>query len=189
MHSIAQLCDGLVTAYEAKGQAVSQNLKPGISESEYARAIGFDQQEIPPSVIELYQWRNGCADEDAEALFLFRDNCFISGDRGKEELNHIRQFYGADSEDRFDLNRVIPIAAFEGSVFAVVTSQHKLGAEFEHPVVSIFEGIDLFFSSIESMLQTCIAWVAHPDWDPYDALPRDTELEIWQRLNPGLYLG
>jgi hypothetical protein len=189
MPSIAELCDDLVTAYEAKGQAVSQNLSPGISESEYARAIGFDIQEIPPAVLKLYQWRNGCADEEAEALFLFRDNCFISADRGKEELNQIRNFYGADIEDRFDLHRVIPIAAFEGSVFAVVTGQHNFGPEFEHPVVSIFEGIDLFFSSIEAMVQTCIAWVAHPDWEPYDALPNDTELEIWQRLNPGVELG
>ena len=189
MPSIAELCDDLVTAYEAKGQAVSQNLKPGISESEYARAIGFDIQEIPPAALKLYQWRNGCVDEEAEALFLFRDNCFISADRGKEELNQIRNFYGADDEDRFDLHRVIPIAAFEGSVFAVVTGQHNFGPEFEHPVVSIFEGIDLFFSSIEAMVQTCTAWVAHPNWDPYDALPNDTELEIWKRLNPGVELG
>jgi hypothetical protein len=91
MPSIAELCDDLVTAYEAKGQAVSQNLKPGISESEYARAIGFDIQEIPPSVLKLYRWRNGCADEEAEALFLFRDNCFISADRGKEELNQLKR--------------------------------------------------------------------------------------------------
>jgi hypothetical protein len=189
MQTIAELCNNLVTAYEAKGQAVSQTLKPGISETEYARAIGFALQEIPPSVLKLYQWRNGCADEDAESLFLFRDNCFISVDRGREELSLIRKFYSADDEDRFDLNRVIPIAAFEGSVFAVVTGKHSFGPGFEYPVVSIFEGIDLFFSSIEAMLQTCIAWVAHPDWDPYDALPSDVELEIWQRLNPGVDLG
>jgi len=189
MQSIAELCDDLATAYEAKGQAVSQNLKSGLSESEYAKAIGFDLQAIPTSVVKLYQWRNGCADEEAEALFLFRDNCFISADRGKEELNQIRTFYSADDENRFDLNRVIPIAAFEGSVFAVVTGKHNFGPGFEYPVVSIFEGIDLFFSSIEAMLQTCIAWVAHPDWNPYDALHSDVELEIWQRLNPGVDLG
>lgn len=189
MHSIAELCDDLVTAYEAKGQVVSQNLKPGIPESEYARIIGFDPQEIPPSVLKLYQWRNGCVDEEVEALFLFRDNCFISADRGKEELNLIRNFYSADDEDRFDLNRVIPIAAFEGSVFAVVTGKHNFGSGFEYPVVSIFEGIDLFFSSIEAMLQTCIAWVTHPDWDRYNSLPYNVELEIWKRLNPAVDLG
>ena len=189
MKSVAKLCDDLVAAYEAKEQAVSQNLMPGISKSEYAKAIGFEIQAIPLSVLNLYQWRNGCANEAADALFLFRDNCFISADRGKEELSMIRSIYGAESEERFDLTSVIPIAAFEGAVFAVVTGDHHFGPEFTHPVVSIFEGIDLFFSSVESMLQTCIAWVSHPDWDPFNALPREEELEIWRRLNPAIDLG
>jgi hypothetical protein len=188
MKSVAELGDELVAIYEAKGQTVSQNLMLGISPSEYAKAIGFEIEQIPSSVLKLYQWRNGCANEGAEALFLFRDNCFIRAERGKEELNMIRNIYGANSEDRFDLTRVIPIAAFEGSVFAVVTGKHNLGSRFEHPVVSIFEGIDLFFGSIESMLQTCIAWVGHPEWEPFNELPRDEELKIWRRLNPGVDL-
>jgi hypothetical protein len=189
MKTITELCDDLVAVYEAKGQAVSHNLKPGIAESEFAQSMGRDRTAIPTAVLELYQWHNGCIDETADSLFCFRDCCFISADRAQAELNLIQSVYGTEMEERFDLTQVIPIATFEGAVLAVVIGPHSLGDSCEHPVVSIFEGIDLWFCSLTSMLQTCIAWVSHPDWAPFEALPSNEELAIWRRLNPGVDLG
>jgi hypothetical protein len=55
-----------------------------------------------------------------------------------------------------------------------------------HPVIGAFHGIDVYFLSIESMIETCIEWLEQPDYDLNRTAPN--ELEIWQRHNPGVFL-
>ena len=48
-------------------------------------------------------------------------------------------------------------------------------------MISFFQGIDLYYDSIAAMVETAIAWVSQPDWEPYAAAPN--ELAIWRRHN------
>ncbi len=50
-----------------------------------------------------------------------------------------------------------------------------------HPVISYFQGIDVYYDSIEAMVDTTIAWVSQAGWAPYETTPN--ELEIWRRYN------
>ncbi len=55
-------------------------------------------------------------------------------------------------------------------------------------MISVMEGITVFFYSIEHMLDTCIGWVTHPTYDADGgSLPEDIELEVWRKHNPGIF--
>lgn len=187
MKTITELCEDLVSAFEAKGANVSSNLRPGISSSEYAKVIGFPEEELPSDLLELYQWRNGCFDEyafdeDTEHRLMFRDNIFISVERAREELTNFDE--DPEGDDRFDLKRAIPIAFWEGATYAVVTGSHKFGSNLTNPIIEYFEGIDLSYDSIRSMLETCIAWVSDSSWIVGYGVDTFKEKEIWDRHNP-----
>lgn len=73
------------------------------------------------------------------------------------------------------------------SSFVVVCGRHTLSSPHPSPVVSIYQGIDMFFLSLETMLRTCIEWTRHPSWEKAVGLPHEIESEVWHRLNPGIF--
>ena len=106
----------------------------------------------------------------------------------------MRDVYGPSPDDDlgdagFDIESVFPFATYEGSWYAIVCGPHALATSSQHPIVSLFQGMDLFFHSFDAMLSTCIDWVRHPDWSVENGLglSPDVELEIWQRHNPGIF--
>lgn len=54
-----------------------------------------------------------------------------------------------------------------------------------HPVVCVDEGISVYFDSVGSMVDTCIAWLEHPDYERVGAGPHVGE--IWQAKNKHLF--
>lgn len=184
--TIAQRCDRLVEAFQAQGRAPESNLKPPLSLGEiekFADGLGL---KLPPEVVELYRWHNGVDQEDDDDVLLFRDNVFLSLDRACEVYHTIQRYYQSDPQ--VDLSSCFPIASFEGSSYVVACGQHSFGVERPHPVVLVFQGIEMHFHSLASMLDTCIDWVSHPAWDPYQ-FPLDLERAIWQQHNPGIFGG
>src|SRR5687767_6825379 len=76
----------------------------------------------------------------------------------------------------------------------ILASTRPLDLELPEVVVELYEwrngqGITMYYHSIRSMLETCIAWVREPRWtkDSDLGLHPDVEREIWGRHNPGIF--
>jgi hypothetical protein len=115
---------------------------------------------------------------------------FLGLERALAEYPLIQEHYspGPDSiPHEFDVRESFPIAAFMGSSLVVVCGEHSYRSPHSHPVVKVYQGLYLWFHSVEAMLRTCIAWVGHPSWRPAEDLPEDVEHELWERYNPGIF--
>lgn len=193
MGVITDLCEQLADAYTLAGVDVRANLRPGISRAEVLEALAPLRLVVPEEVIELYGWRNGhilC--DDYERSLRFRDDPFLCIDRAVDEYADIQEYYGIHStldDDRIDLKAVIPISSFEGAWDVVVCGAHLHGGHMDHPVIHVHQGVTLYYHSIEAMLRTNIDWVSSPHWEQFGSLPRDVEMAIWQRHNPGIFSG
>jgi hypothetical protein len=188
---IAMLGEQLADAFEAKGVAVRTSLNPGVAR-DYAvgraAALGI---ELPDEVVDLYEWHNGVDDSvgDGDSI-VFRDNGFISIEAAIGEFAAIQKYYGVHStieSDQVDLKTCFPIARFEGAWYVVACGGHLHGQDMQHPVISVFQGVDLFFYSLENMLRTCISWVSHPAWKQHEGVPQGVEMEIWRKHNADIF--
>lgn len=187
---ISVLCDCLADAFEAKGVAVRKNLRPGLTREGILRIVQPLKLVLPEDVIALYQWRNGHDDESAENVLCFRDNTFLSLERAVEEFASVQSTYGADStlqNDWVDLRACIPFSHFEGAWDVVACGAHLHRNAGDHPVIRVFQGVDLYYPSIGSMLKTCIEWVSHAQWDPMNGLPDSVVMAIWRKHAPGIF--
>lgn len=72
-----------------------------------------------------------------------------------------------------------------GSTYLVVSGAHQLKPICASPVIGAFQGTDVYFLSIESMIETCIEWVEQPDYEPHMSAPN--EMSIWRKHNPGVF--
>lgn len=182
--------DQLLASYESKGINVSNSLLPALSEAEIREKCFWFPAEVPQEIIALYTWRGGQAEEacDSEHSFLFRDNNFCSLDIIKKEYKDIMEYYGVNPEDHLMLKYSFPFATFQGSWYVIPANKHNFNPSLKHPVIAVFEGIDVFFYSIESMIDICIDWINHPNYSvETHSLPRSAEMEIWQKHNPGIF--
>ena len=181
--------DLLATAYEEKGLKVKQTMLPGIPEAELRKKCSWFPGELPEEIIALYEWSGGQVkdDWDVEYPFWFRDNVFSRIDRAKVEYSSMMSSYGSYPEDHEMLKYSFPFAAFNGSVYVLPTKGHNLNSVLNKPIVNVFQGIDIFFYSIERMVETCVDWVRN-DMYSYDGVfPEKVEQEIWQKHNPGVF--
>ena len=183
------LLEELRAALIERGCDVDQHLMPGISPLELREEVRPLGLRLPDEVMELYAWRGGQGEEAEMAVdaLRFRDNVFIDIPSSLRTYEEIQQYRSAGIEYGFDLGEAFPFAAFMGASYAVICGEHRLASPAAHPVVSFFEGVDLFFHSLETMVSTCIEWVRHPGWSKESELSQDTELEIWLRHNPGVF--
>ena len=188
---IAILGEQLADAFEARGVPVRATLNPGLARDHVMRRAASLGIELPEDVVSLYAWRNGVAESAAHGeSMVFRDNAFISLEAAIGEYASIQKYYGVHStieSDRVDLKACFPIACYEGAWYVVACGGHLHGQDKQHPVISVFQGVDLFFYSVESMLRTCISWVSHPQWTPHSTLPQAVEMAIWRRHNAGIF--
>lgn len=191
MGVITDLCEQLADTYALQGVDVRANLKPGIARAEILEALASLRLVVPEDVIELYGWRNGhILHTDYERSLSFRDDPFLTIDGAVDAYLMMQHGYGIDStlaDDRVDLKMVIPISSFEGAWDVVACGAHLHGSHMDHPVIHVHQGISLYYHSIEAMLRTNIDWVASPHWEQFSSLPRDVEMAIWERHNPGIF--
>lgn len=184
--------ESLRQGFEDHGRAVTAHLRPGLDEAEVRRRCAWFPVPVPTEVVALYGWHDGQA-PDAERTadaFLFRDCAFISLDRAREVHRTMSGAYsGAASILGVSVATCFPVAEFEGATLVVPCDAPPGGDAQLRPVVSVFEGIEVFFYSVERMVETCLDWVRHPAFDPRAGLPRPAELEIWRRHNPGIFPG
>lgn len=172
--------DALADAYAEHGYDVRGNLFAGATPEEIAAVESGLGVELPTAYRDLYGWSAGPVDERGPAPVLsFRDMGLLPLSRVLEERDHLVEVYGWFED--VDVRTTAPVAYFEGAVLAVACGPQRLTSAAPHPVVSFFQGIDVHYDSIESMVETALAWVSQPTWRRYEETP--DELEIWRRHN------
>lgn len=190
--ALTPLLEELRLAFLERGCDVDRHLRPGLPPDEIRARISGSGVEAPSALVELYAWRDGQS-ETAQAshdAFCFRDCPFLDLERALGELELVRRLYPPAPDALplgFELDRVVPFASLMGSTLAVVCGAHTLPSPDPHPVVNLFQGIEVFFHSLESMTRTCIDWVRDPRWSPATHLPGDVEHRAWVLHNPGLF--
>ena len=192
--NLHRLLEQLRLAFESRSLNVSDTLLPPRSENEILMGSEWFPGEMVPELISLYSWRGGQEPgpwdlTDGNDPFWFRDCAFSSLAIAEEEYQSMMASYGQIREYRDVLRTCFPFAAFNGGWLVIPTKAHNFDAGLARPVVSVMEGIDVFFYSIETMVQTCVGWVTHPDYSEDEGLPSDVELEIWRKYNPGIFGG
>ena len=147
LHSQLEL---LRLAYESQALNVSETLLPPLGEQDIQVAAEWFPGALVPEVVSLYSWRGGqepgpwdLADKDFP--FWFRDCAFSSLAIAEEEYHSIMASYGQAPEFRGVLERSFPFAAFNGGWLVVPTVPYSFDAGLKHPIVSVMEGIDVFF--------------------------------------------
>ncbi|MDJ0878760.1 MAG: hypothetical protein QNI86_09120 [Halieaceae bacterium] len=182
--------DGLLAAYENRGIPVGDTLLPPLDEAQLRTACDWFPQELPPEIVALYGWRGGQEKDawESEHPFWFRDVSFSTIVRARDDYQSILSSYGLFPGDRSLLKSAFPFAAFNGAWYVLPAGGHPFNASLQRPVVSVFEGIDLYYYSLEQMIATCTEWVSHPQYSPDGSLPHETELAIWRKHNPGIFV-
>lgn len=184
--------DRLADAFHAHGIPVRDNLLPGATDAELDEVAAQLGVDLPQEYRDLYRWSAGSRDHETGPRLVFRDMAFLPLSLVVEHQRAVVETYatgmpeGESATELYgiDLARTAPIAELMGSTLVVACGWQRL-TDRSHPVVNAFQGIDVFFHSVGSMIDTCIEWVDQADYDAY--APAPNEMAIWQRHNPGVF--
>ena len=113
---------------------------------------------------------------------------FCSLARAEDEYASILSSYGWIPGRRGLLKYAFPFAEFNGGWYVMPALGHPFNLSLACPIISVFEGIDVYYYSLELMVNTCIEWVSHPEYSADGSLPHEIELEIWRKHNPGIFV-
>ncbi|KJS28847.1 MAG: hypothetical protein VR64_22740 [Desulfatitalea sp. BRH_c12] len=179
----------LLKAFESKGMNVNDSLLPALTESEIKNQCSWFPGELTDEIIALYEWRGGQTKDalESEQPFWFRDNSFCSIERARFEYKSMMDSYGTYKPDHHMLKNAFPIASFNGAWYVIPTKGHNLASALKRPVISVHEGIVIYFYSIEKMVETCVEWVEHNNYSSDGLYPESIEMEIWKKHNPGIF--
>ncbi len=188
--TITDKLNRLVGLIESKGYPLSQFLRPPLSLetiNSKSQSLPFD---LPAEIIELYTWHDGI--EENSEIPLFRDNRFLSWDEALEEYTMMCTYYVDDDINlEVDFRQSFPFAGFEGSLY-VIPSEPQTSIS-QRPIINVFEGIDVYFPNLPTMLDTIHAWYQEGAYRITSTENGQVELDIddrqeatiWARLNPG----
>ena len=184
---IHQLLERYIGAIKAKGYPIDKYLNPGLTRAQIAKQLLELPFTPPEEIFQLYQWHDGV--NEACQVSLFRDHQFLSIEQAKEEYETLCTYYVGERIDYgVDLSKCFPFAGFEGSIYVLPAESQTLKPELESPVISVFEGVDVYFRDLSTTIETCIAWYVEGVYQVDDySVDEKRELEIWKRLNPGIF--
>ena len=188
---VHQLLEELRLSYEARGSRVSGGLKAALSENEIDERCAWFPGTLAEEIYSLYSWRGGqeISSED-QSPFWFRDVIFSTPEAAALQYKSMIETYGKlmpQSLVGVDLSFCFPFAAFSGGWYVFPCAGQALNRRFSRPIISVLQGVDAYYNSLDSLLKTCIAWVKHPAYGSQGRAWDEVEMEIWERLNPGVF--
>lgn len=186
--SLLSKLDAMRAAVEARNPNTTAGLQPGLTDAQIRDQTLWFKPGLPRELQTLYRWRNGYRDTGADRTppFWFRDYVFSPIEQAEKAYEGMMSTYGADPASHALLADAFPFASLGGGWLVAPTTPRSVAPGLERPILSVFQGISVFFHSIESMVETCTAWVSHPASDGF-GLPPKIEMEIWRRFNPGIF--
>ncbi|MBX2821196.1 MAG: hypothetical protein KTR29_15985 [Rhodothermaceae bacterium] len=153
-----------------------QELNPGLTRDEIEKKVTDLSYPFPEELYQLYMWKNGT--KEGSDLFLFRDQQFSSLEEGINNQAWLK-LYG--------VSNAFPFASFEGAFYVLPAEEFAFHQNLERPVVSVFEGVEVYFYSLEHLLDTQISWMKENVFPESDSSNYELEMPIWQRHNPGIF--
>ena len=191
MSAIQDKLEKLADCYEANGFNVRKYLAPPLSRDQVLEGCSWFPHELPSQIIDMYTWSGGSLwpGEVEYPFFLIDDAVFSTIEYAQSEyysLQEIEQYDETCEIFGLDLATCYPIALNDYSSYSVPCSDtHQWHQDYPAPVVSTFEIMQMHYHSIESMLDTNIEWMLHPEWAEYghDGSIYD---DILRKNNPGL---
>lgn len=178
-------------AYEAKGAKVSDALLPPLNEGQLRAECSWFPSVLPPQLVTLYGWHNGQRRGGWEEPhpFWFRDCVFSSIDTAKAEYSSMMSTYGRPEyvTPQIDLRTCFPFAAFNGGWYVLPCHGQHLDERFPFPIISVFQGVSIFYYSMEAMVETCADWVSQPYYPDQSKESAEKNLAIWRKHNPGIF--
>lgn len=184
---ISTKLDKILSLYEAKGYWMSDTLLPGLSETQIRDMTEWFPATLCSELIEMYMWRNGQS-RDAKYPFWFRDTIFQSVGDAKDAYYSTLKIYAEENvseRDGIDILKCFPFAEFEGECYVLPCVRQTVNLEYERPVMT--QAGEIYFHSIGAMLDTVLEWISHSDYEIFNHLPREVELAIWHKHNPGIF--
>ena len=179
--------DRLLAAHHALG--MEPDLRRGATEDEIDAVEALLSRKLPEAVRTLWSWHDGClmkagAAPKPWAPLTFRDNWLIGTHEVEPNFELVKPYfdgYLGGSTFLAELSEVgwVPIAANNGDTYVVSCGPLKDCPGLDHPVIQLFEGLALAFNSVESMIDTCIEYLEHPEYQTNGAI----YFEIRDRLN------
>jgi hypothetical protein len=177
-------------AFLRKGHDVSESLGPPVPEDELRNRCRWFPTELPAELVALYGWHEGSKKStwDTEKPLWLRDCGFCGIDIAESEYRRIMDSYGIYPDVHELLKNSFPFAEFNGGWLVLPCAGQALDDRFERPVISVMEGIDIWFYSVELMVDTCTEWIENSAFqDGVPSLSPDREMEIWRKHNPGFF--
>jgi hypothetical protein len=182
--SLTERLEQLVTTIEQRGWTIRPCLQPGIDTqkhiSELIKPLGI---HIPPSLYELYQWRNGTIESCGPPLF--DEHEFLPLE---EAILEYQQFVPialqADPDTRIDYRYCFPFATLMGSQYVIYCNPRPFKG-FTYPIIHLFQGDYIRFVNLEVMALTIIEWYKSGAYN-MDIVDKNLMDEIWRKLNPNL---
>jgi hypothetical protein len=174
--------------FERRFPGAAKSLLPGLSEDEIRRKTAWFPEQLPAEVIGLYKWRNGYLDQASskEPPFWFRDYVFTPLEKAESHYRSMIATYGTQSDVREVLKSAFPFASLGGGWLVVPSERRPLNSKYPRGIVSVFQGVSVFFYSAALMAETCAAWMAHPGNNGF-GLSSKEEMKVWQQFNPGIF--
>lgn len=186
--SLHRKLDAMREAFGRTHPKTTAGLQPGLTDAQIRDRTTWFKPGLPPEVAALYRWRNGYRDTPADRTppFWFRDYVFSSLEEAEKSYASMLSTYGAEPANRGLLESCFPFASLGGGWLVVSSTPRPMTPSLERPIISVFQGITVFFHSMEAMVDTCIAWISHPRNDGF-GLPAEIEMQIWRQFNPGIF--
>lgn len=183
--------NNLQKAYEDKGERVTEELLPPLSEDQLRRECSWFPAQLPPQIIALYGWHNGQSSGawNAAHPFWFRDCAFLNIHLAKVAYQDMMSSYGKPEFATFEINlsTCFPFAGFNGGWYVLPCDGQRLDSRFPFPIISVCQGVDIYYYSMELMVETCTDWVSQPDYPKTSKKSEETNLIIWKKHNPGIF--
>ena len=186
MTSITDKLNLLINLIGKREPEEIDNLRSGLTRKEIQQKTAKLPFDFPEELYELYQWRNGVENNSIEeSPFLFRDHHLSNLEDAIKNYFSMQQWFKSEEDQKIaDWSTCFPFADFEGSYLLFFAGNHILMDKYQHPIINNFEGINLYFYSFDSMLDTCIEW-NQQSFEKYEV--PDKEQEIWEKHNPGIF--
>lgn len=186
------LLEQLRESFEAKGNSVSAQLQPPIDPDRLKELCAWFPGAISPEIFALYSWQGGqqLSDDQDFSPFWFRDMVFSTPETAGQQYASMMETYGKllpPELTGIDLSLSFPFAAFNGGWYVFPCGGQALDLAHPRSIVGVFQGISVYFHSMEAMLKTCIDWVNHPAYSEQGRDWEAIELEGWKRHNPGIF--
>jgi hypothetical protein len=152
--------DALRVAFDSRSPRTTQHLQPGLAEHEIRAKTAWFPGALPQEIMSLYRWRNGFAEPDGfdGPPFWFRDYVFTPLERVEKNYRSMVETYGAIAPTADLVANSFPFASLGGGWLVLPAKAQSLQPKLQRPVISVFQGISVFFYSVEKMAETCAAW-------------------------------